>query len=403
MKRASLAAAFAASLVFGSASAAVAIDGASVAAERLLGSADEQARYLALEPFTREIGAFGIVSDSLDASLARAGVPAAAMLGARQALATAIDLDRDVHAGDRFYVRYTQAFTRQGTPIGVGQVLWAELRTAAKGVVAIHRFRTLEKVERFWLVNGQEATPPAMRLPLDTIVISSGFGLRADPFDQPPPGSTGLVAALAKPSPMGGPKPKQLPPSLVPAALPPGLPTGGVNGNGSQPSAAAPFGVPPWFAWQTKLRYVSAASTRALFLHAGVDLVAPFGTPVHAAADGVVEGAAPNGGYGNWIRVDHAGHLATVYGHLSAFAPGIAPGTAVAQGEVIGFVGSTGRSTGAHLHFELLTNGKPVNPMNNPEFKVVTLRSPDLERFRKQVAQSLEERDREMKVLSAGF
>jgi len=92
-----------------------------------------------------------------------------------------------------------------------------------------------------------------------------------------------------------------------------------------------------------------------------------------------------------------------VYGHLSAFAPGIAPGAAVARGDVIGFVGSTGRSTGAHVHFELLSNDKPVNPMNNPEFKAAQLRGPDLDRFRKQVARSLDERTREMRVSSTGL
>jgi murein DD-endopeptidase MepM/ murein hydrolase activator NlpD len=84
-----------------------------------------------------------------------------------------------------------------------------------------------------------------------------------------------------------------------------------------------------------------------------------------------------------------------VYGHLSGFAPGIEAGVAVARGDLIGFVGSTGRSTGAHLHFELLSNGKPVNPVIHPETKRGQLRGVELERFRKQVAQSLAERDRE--------
>ena len=112
-----------------------------VAEERLLGSADEDAQYLACQPFTREIAADGVVAQSLDASLAKAGVPAAAMLEARQALATSLDLGRDIGAGDRFYVRYQQTFTAEGTPIGVGRVMWAELRTKAKGTIALHRFR----------------------------------------------------------------------------------------------------------------------------------------------------------------------------------------------------------------------------------------------------------------------
>ena len=395
MKRASLAAAFAASLVLGSVSESIAADDALAAEERLLGSTDEEARYFAYQPFTREIAVSGVISESLDASLAEAGVPAATMLGARQALATAID-DREIHAGDRFYVRYTQDFTLEGARIGVGHVLWAELRTAAKGIVAIHRFRTRDKSERFWLANGQEATPSPMRLPLEIIAVSSGFGLRADPFDQPPP-----APATAKAWAMGGPKRVTVPPvRLPPAPLPPGLPTGGVSLSSSQSNGLAGFSAPPFAygALPVKPRFAPA-----LFLHAGVDLVAPIGTPIHAAADGVVVGAAPNGGYGNWIRIDHADHLSTVYGHLSAFAPGIAPGAAVARGDVIGFVGSTGRSTGAHVHFELLSNDKPVNPMNNPEFKAAQLRGPDLDRFRKQVARSLDERTRETRVSSTGL
>ncbi|MEA2806124.1 MAG: hypothetical protein QOJ17_265, partial [Rhodospirillaceae bacterium] len=147
--------------------------------------------------------------------------------------------------------------------------------------------------------------------------------------------------------------------------------------------------------WQAAPR---AAAARSMFMHEGIDLVAPVGTAVYAAADGIVVGAAPNGRYGNWIRIEHNSRLATVYGHLSAFAPGIEPGETVVRGELIGFVGSTGRSTGAHLHFELLSDGKPVNPINHPELKAAPLRGPDLERFRKQVARSLEERDREAQV-----
>jgi murein DD-endopeptidase MepM/ murein hydrolase activator NlpD len=392
MKRAPLAAALAVSLVLGSVSEGIAADSALAAEERLLGSADEDARYLACLPFTREIAASGVISGSLTASLAEAGVPAAVMLGARRALTSVID-DREIHAGDRFYVRYTQDFTLEGAPIGVGHVLWVELRTAAKGTVAIHRFRTRDRVERFWLANGQEATPPPMRLPLEVITVSSGFGLRADPFDQPPP-------AAGKAWAMGGPKRVTAPPIRLPPTLPPGLPTGGVSMSGGQSNGLAGFSAPP-FAYGALPAKQRAAP--ALLLHAGVDLVAAVGTPIHAAADGVVMGAAPNGGYGNWIRIDHADHLSTVYGHLSAFAPGIVPGMAVARGEVIGFVGSTGRSTGAHVHFEVLSNDKPVNPMNSPEFKAAQLRGADLDRFRKQVARSLDERAREIRVSSTGL
>jgi murein DD-endopeptidase MepM/ murein hydrolase activator NlpD len=181
--------------------------------------------------------------------------------------------------------------------------------------------------------------------------------------------------------------------------LPPGLPTGGVSGNGATVNVAtslgASFGLEPYAGMK---KAVGPRGTPAMFMHEGIDLVASAGTPVYAAGDGVVAGAAPNGRYGNWIRIEHSAKLATVYGHLMAFAPGIEPGERVARGELIGFVGNTGRSTGAHLHFELQVDGKAVNPVNHPELKAAQLRGPELERFRKQVTRALQEREREAKV-----
>lgn len=365
------------------------------AEERLLGDDDETAWLQAVLPFTRQIAVDGSVAGSLEASTAAAGVPASAMLDALQAFATSIDLGRDVRDGDHFHIRYEQTFTSAGAPIGTGRVLWAELKTA-KGTVAIHRFRTRDKIERFWLASGQAATPPSITLPLDVVSISSGFGLRADPFDQPPPPPT-----AGKSGAMGGPLRQQ-------PVLPPGLKPGTITGEApfwagaglsssagnARPPTSTTYGRPPGTAsygnWQQGSR-----APRSLFMHEGVDLVAPAGTPVHAAADGIVVGAGPNGRYGNWIRINHGGKLATVYGHLAGFAAGIEAGSTVSRGDVIGFVGSTGRSTGAHLHFELLSDGKPVNPINHPETKRTVLRGPDLDRLRKQVTLAMAERDRE--------
>lgn len=97
--------------------------------------------------------------------------------------------------------------------------------------------------------------------------------------------------------------------------------------------------------------------------HNGVDWAAPTGTPVHAAADGKVTLAGNGGGYGNVIYIDHGGGRQTRYAHLNAFAQGISAGAPVKAGEVIGYVGTTGRSTGPHLHFEFWVNGTPVDPM----------------------------------------
>ena len=94
--------------------------------------------------------------------------------------------------------------------------------------------------------------------------------------------------------------------------------------------------------------------------HAGVDLAAPTGTPIRAASDGVVTSAGWNGGYGLLVSLGHAGNRETRYGHLSRLA--VRAGQSVKRGEVIGYVGSTGRSTGPHLHYELRVNGMAVAP-----------------------------------------
>ncbi|HEY5126261.1 MAG TPA: LysM peptidoglycan-binding domain-containing M23 family metallopeptidase, partial [Bradyrhizobium sp.] len=98
-------------------------------------------------------------------------------------------------------------------------------------------------------------------------------------------------------------------------------------------------------------------------MHTGVDWAAPYGTPIFASGNGVVEKAEREGGYGNYVRLKHANGYETAYGHMSAFAKGMAPGKRVRQGQVIGFVGSTGMSTGAHVHYEILVNGRFVDPM----------------------------------------
>ena len=97
-------------------------------------------------------------------------------------------------------------------------------------------------------------------------------------------------------------------------------------------------------------------------MHKGVDFAAPTGTPIFAAGNGVVEFAGRNGGYGNYIRIRHDSTYKTAYAHLNGFKKGVYGGVRVKQGDIIGFVGSTGRSTGPHLHYEIIVNGKKVNP-----------------------------------------
>ena len=99
-------------------------------------------------------------------------------------------------------------------------------------------------------------------------------------------------------------------------------------------------------------------------MHRGLDFAAPSGTPVFAAGDGVIEKAGWNGSYGRYIRIRHTGTYKTAYAHLSGINKNIRVGKRVLQGKTIGYVGSSGRSTGPHLHYEVLRNNKQVNPMN---------------------------------------
>jgi len=97
-------------------------------------------------------------------------------------------------------------------------------------------------------------------------------------------------------------------------------------------------------------------------MHAGIDLSGPIGTPIYATADGVVSTAGWNsGGYGNLVKVDHGRGIETRYGHLSAIT--VRPGDRITRGQVIGRMGSTGRSTGSHLHYEVRIDGRAVNPI----------------------------------------
>ncbi|MGM0539203.1 MAG: peptidoglycan DD-metalloendopeptidase family protein [Thermodesulfobacteriota bacterium] len=117
-------------------------------------------------------------------------------------------------------------------------------------------------------------------------------------------------------------------------------------------------------------------------MHKGLDFAAPSGTPIMAAGDGVVEFAGRNGGYGNYIRIRHPNQYKTVYGHLSKYGQGLTQGARVKQGEVIGYVGSTGRSTGPHLHYEVHHRGEHVNPsaVDTPPGR--TLAGEELKRFK---------------------
>jgi murein DD-endopeptidase MepM/ murein hydrolase activator NlpD len=120
-------------------------------------------------------------------------------------------------------------------------------------------------------------------------------------------------------------------------------------------------------------------------MHRGVDFAAPTGTPIYAAGDGVLTYAGRKGAYGNYIQIRHNDEFSTAYAHMSRFADGVKKGSRVRQGQVIAYVGSTGRSTGPHLHYEVLQNGNQINPMSIKPQTANRLVGAELERFRRQI------------------
>lgn len=116
--------------------------------------------------------------------------------------------------------------------------------------------------------------------------------------------------------------------------------------------------------------------------HQGVDFGAGHGTPILAAGDGVVTKASRWGGYGNWLQIKHSGGWSTGYAHVSRYAKGVRPGMRVRQGQVVAYVGSTGMSTGPHLHYEVWLNGKRVNPVGAKVPQGTVLAGAELARFK---------------------
>lgn len=183
------------------------------------------------------------------------------------------------------------------------------------------------------------------------------FQSQIDSFDAEEAGLTQLLAtrgsraAVAPPDPGDGPDPGPATPGAPPVLGPPPNPGGGGPVDGVSSSG---------FIWPVFGRLSSPFGPRWGRFHNGQDIAAPTGTPIKAAKPGVVIKAGDGGGYGNLTIIDDGGGFATAYAHQSRIAVG--EGAQVQQGQVIGYVGSTGNSTGPHLHFEVRANGQPRNP-----------------------------------------
>ncbi len=114
-------------------------------------------------------------------------------------------------------------------------------------------------------------------------------------------------------------------------------------------------------------------------MHKGIDIPGPVGTPIYATADGIVSRAGWASGYGNLVQITHGGGLETRYGHMSKLI--VAPNSFVRRGQMIGLMGSTGRSTGSHLHYEVRVEGQAINPMpfvTGPDVLVAMNRKPPI-------------------------
>ena len=118
-------------------------------------------------------------------------------------------------------------------------------------------------------------------------------------------------------------------------------------------------------------------------MHAGLDFKAGYGAPIYAVSDGTVVLAGRKGGYGNFVQINHGGGLGSGYGHMSRFA--VSSGSRVRRGQIIGYVGSTGLSTGPHLHYELYRGGRAVNPMSVKFTQRAQLSGNDLAQFRRKL------------------
>lgn len=226
--------------------------------------------------------ATGKMEGSLYASAQKAGVSPELTAQVAKLFQHKLDFSRDIQPGDRFSLVVDRKVTASGRAVSAGDLLFAEIE-AKGGTTRLYRFAPPgSKEAQFFDEFGKNIRSMLLRTPLDTVRITSSFGMREHPI----------------------------------------------------------------------LGY-----TR---MHAGIDFGAPTGTPVYAAGDGVVEKAAWTNGYGRWLQIKHPNGMETGYGHLSRWA--VKQGQHVHQGQVVAYVGSTGLSTGPHLHYEIMVGGQKVNP-----------------------------------------
>ncbi|MDR0449471.1 MAG: peptidoglycan DD-metalloendopeptidase family protein [Rickettsiales bacterium] len=223
--------------------------------------------------------------DSFYAAGQRAGIPLGVITEVYDLFSFEIDFERDVRAGQSFYVLYEEFWTG-GQRIATGSVVFAEFDTL-RGKTKMYRFKKSDGKAGYYDANAKGAIKSLKRTPINNARVSSSFTLNR--------------------------------------------------------------------------RHPVLGFNRA---HRGVDFRAGHGTPIPSAGAGRVVRKGYDTGYGNFIQIRHGGSFETLYAHMSGFARGVGVGTYVRQGQIIGYVGSTGLSTGPHLHYEIIQSGVKVNPMS---------------------------------------
>ena len=214
----------------------------------------------------------------------RAGIPEGVLADVYDLLAFEMDFERDVRAGQKFFVLYEENFAGD-KKVDNGRVVAVSFE-ALRGNVQMYRFKKSDGGVGYYDEKGNGAIKSLKRTPINNAKITSGFS--------------------------------------------------------------------------GKRKHPVLGFTRA---HKGVDFRASTGTPIPAAGAGRVVARSFNRGHGNFVKIRHNGTYETLYAHMSRFAKGVNVGTTVKQGQTIGYVGSTGLSTGPHLHYEIIKNGQHVNPM----------------------------------------
>jgi len=252
---------------------------------------------------TQTVQAEGIISGSLFAAGAQAGVANSVMAQLVRAFSWDVDFQRDIRKNDEFEVMYERKIDENGRVVHNGRIVFAALTLSGqRKPIYLHHLKNGRW--DYFDEKGQSAKKALMRTPIDGARLSSGYGRRKHPV----------------------------------------------------------------------LGYTK--------MHKGTDFAAPRGTPIYAAGDGIIEKSGRNGSFGNYIRIRHNSEYSTAYAHMQSIKRGRTKGSRVRQGQVIGYVGTTGRSTGPHLHYEILRNGHQTNPMRVKMPSGINLKGQELARFK---------------------